>query len=450
MLQGVPMSKCYPFSICLLFILSMLSGCLGNLDTDIDGEPYLVKDINPGHYSSNPSEGVPINGNKLIFSASDGLNGTKLWISDGTAIGTQMIQNFSIDGNDEHSVSPHFALYSFGDIVFFELWYETHSSLWSTDGVSASLIVDFRTGGNLDRYNSLMLIGDNLIFSCDSQSSYSDFRYNLSDESITTIDKMTNVFQWNSEYYFTRDSSLFKLNQDDFSSELIFNFDADNSLQEPLEWHKIRILDANIIVFCIGEYNFWSSPDPYICEEIWLSDGTSNGTGFLKDNPGSSWSSERAISDYEVLNGKIFIASSHLYQLHLDGNQSIVRDLFPGSGDRIEDLHATSEFIYFEAYDGSTNLYMSDGTFAGTTRWKLNSGYPDIIHENDEQIILGFDELGTYLFKGDISTKIANRNWGATSSWTQTNTLGLTSTHLYISANSDSGDVGTELWAIQY
>jgi hypothetical protein len=75
------MTKRYPFAICLLFILSMLSGCLGDLDTNGEDKltPYLVKDINPGHYSSNPSEGIPINGNKLIFPASDGSNGTTLW-----------------------------------------------------------------------------------------------------------------------------------------------------------------------------------------------------------------------------------------------------------------------------------------------------------------------------------------------------------------------------------
>jgi hypothetical protein len=184
-----------------------------------------------------------------------------------------------------------------------------------------------------------------------------------------------------------------------------------------------------------------------LCEEIWLSDGTTNGTVFLKDNPPAggflSSDSNRVITDYEVLKGEIFIStvSGHLYQLHLDGNQSKVRDLYPGSGDRIEDLFATSEFIYFQAYDGSTNLYMSDGTFDGTTRWRSNSGYPDIVLEMDNEIVIGFDELGMFVFKGSTYTKIANDVWGV---------LGLTSTHVYTSSDSVSGDVGNELWAIQY
>jgi ELWxxDGT repeat protein len=238
------------------------------------------------------------------------------------------------------------------------------------------------------------------------------------------------------------------LNPVDYSEQLIFDFDTNNSLEEPIYWHEIRILNVNKIIFCIGEEDSFIYTDPYVCEEIWLSDGTSNGTQLLKDNPafgGLFTSGDRPITDYEVLNGNIFISTSsgHLYQLHLDGNQSIVRDLYPGSGDRIEEIHATSGFIYFEAYDGSTNWYMSDGTFEGTTRWKANSGYPDIIYENDEQIVLGFDNHGMHLFEEETSTKIADGNWAG-------DTLGLTSTHLYISGESTSGDVGTELWAIQY
>jgi len=427
----------------------MLSGCFG--DTEGNDEeslvPYLVKDINLGHYSSNPSDGVPIGGNKLIFSASNGVNGTKLWISDGSSIGTKMILNLSIDESDEYSDSPVFDLYSFGDIVFFEIWYGSHSSLWSTDGVSASLIVDLNTNSRDDHYEHLILIGEDLIFSSNAQTwgQYDEYRYNLNDGSITQLNDMTNIFQWNSEYYFTRDSSLFKLNHVSFSDELIFDFDSNNILEEPIYWHKIRILDGYQIIFCIGEEDWYK--DTYLCEEIWLSDGTTNGTVFLKDNPPAggflSSDSNRVITDYEVLKGEIFIStvSGHLYQLHLDGNQSKVRDLYPGSGDRIEDLFATSEFIYFQAYDGSTNLYMSDGTFDGTTRWRSNSGYPDIVLEMDNEIVIGFDELGMFVFKGSTYTKIANDVWGV---------LGLTSTHVYTSSDSVSGDVGNELWAIQY
>jgi ELWxxDGT repeat protein len=446
------MPKRYPFSICLLFILSMLSGCLDNLDTNGEDKltPYLVKDINPGHYSSNPSEGIPINGNKLIFPASDGSNGTTLWVSDGSTIGTRMIQNISIDENDEYSDSPHFDLFSFGDIVFFEISYGSHSSLWSTDGISASLVADLNTNDRNDHYDPRILIGEDLIFSSNARTwgHYEEYRYNLNDGIITRLNDMTNIFQWNDEYYFSRDSSLFRLNPVDYSEQLIFDFDTNNSLEEPIYWHEIRILNVNKIIFCIGEEDSFIYTDPYVCEEIWLSDGTSNGTQLLKDNPafgGLFTSGDRPITDYEVLNGNIFISTSsgHLYQLHLDGNQSIVRDLYPGSGDRIEEIHATSGFIYFEAYDGSTNWYMSDGTFEGTTRWKANSGYPDIIYENDEQIVLGFDNHGMHLFEEETSTKIADGNWAG-------DTLGLTSTHLYISGESTSGDVGTELWAIQY
>jgi len=239
---------------------------------------------------------------------------------------------------------------------------------------------------------------------------------------------------------------LYHLNSLDFSRELIFDFDSENSLDEPIFWHKIRNLNNQQLLFCVGEEDYFVNT--HICEEIWLTDGTSDGTRLFKENPGSSaWLSSgvREIVDFEVLHGDIFISTKteHLYQLHMDGNQTIVRDLFPGKADRIEELYATDDLIYFDAYDGSTHWYVSDGSYEGTKRWGAGEGYPDVIYELDNKLVLGFDEQGTYLFESDSAKKIGNENWARS-------IIGLTSTHLYISGESNNGDIGTELWAIQF
>lgn len=431
----------------VLVLISPLAGCISSDRNDATRlDPYLVKDINSGYLSSNPSEGVPIHQTKFVFPASDGSNGTTLWITDGTEKGTNMISGISIDKNADYSDSPNFKLFSFGDLVFFEIWYGSHSSFWRTDGSTASFMVDLNELSRNDHYTPHVIVDSNLIFS----SSGSEYRYNLEEEALTRMgtynEGMTNIFEWRGEFFFSDDSVLYHLNPLDFSRELIFDFDSENSLDEPIFWHKIRNLNNQQLLFCVGEEDYFVNT--HICEEIWLTDGTSDGTRLFKENlRSSSWFSSGVgeIVDFEVLHGDIFISTNteHLYQLHMDGNQTIVRDLFPGKADRIEELFATDDLIYFDAYDGSAHWYVSDGTYEGTKRWGAGEGYPDVIYELDNKLVLGFDEQGTYLFESDSAKKIGNENWART-------IIGLTSTHLYISGESNNDDIGTELWAIQF
>ncbi|MFM7792318.1 MAG: ELWxxDGT repeat protein, partial [Microcystis panniformis] len=54
--------------------------------------PFLVKDILPGLSGSDPSYLTTL-GNTLFFTAFDGVNGTELWKSDGTAAGTVLVKD---------------------------------------------------------------------------------------------------------------------------------------------------------------------------------------------------------------------------------------------------------------------------------------------------------------------------------------------------------------------
>jgi ELWxxDGT repeat protein len=68
--------------------------CLEQLETRIvlSTPPYLLKDLNSDTRSSIPSYITAVNGS-LFFAADDGIHGTELWKSDGTAAGTALVKD---------------------------------------------------------------------------------------------------------------------------------------------------------------------------------------------------------------------------------------------------------------------------------------------------------------------------------------------------------------------
>ncbi|SMC84087.1 ELWxxDGT repeat protein [Moheibacter sediminis] len=90
----------------------------------------IVADINTAE-SSNPS-GMVTFGDKIYFSADNGINGIELWASDGTQAGTYMVKDIRTEGNG-NSLPGHFIV--FNDKLFFSAYTEqTGREMWVTDG----------------------------------------------------------------------------------------------------------------------------------------------------------------------------------------------------------------------------------------------------------------------------------------------------------------------------
>lgn len=127
--------------------------------------------------------------------------------------------------------------------------------------------------------------------------------------------------------------------------------------------------------------------------ELWVTDGTRNGTKMVKDIYASNFSSSP--KNFEVLNGLLyFTATTGLYGSELwksDGTEAgtvLVKDLYPGNkGYTTGALKSFQGKLYFAGADKDSNkgieLWVSDGTDAGTTLFKdLNSNSLDGSPEN--------------------------------------------------------------------
>jgi ELWxxDGT repeat protein len=137
---------------------------------------FLVKDIEPftrtagGRtfaYGSNPSDLTAFSG-KLYFQATDRVNGSQLWVSDGTAAGTQRVTD--INPGFYAGINPQSLTVFHGHLFFGAGDGAGGSALWETDGTTAGTVLlkaINATGGGSTYPAALTVVGNKLFFVAD-------------------------------------------------------------------------------------------------------------------------------------------------------------------------------------------------------------------------------------------------------------------------------------------
>ena len=373
----------------------------------------LVRDINPGisydgFVNSSFADGLTEFNEQLFFTADDGETGNELWISDGTTEGTQLLVdiNLGMDNYGFYSGSDASGFTEFNEQLFFSASdEETGNELWISDGTTegTQLLVDIDPG----------------------ISNYSGTGYGYSNSSYAL-----GFTEFNEKLFFTADDG-------EIGNELWVSDGTTEGTQ--------LLLDINPGTGDYGyengsyasdftEFNgqlFFSASDEENGRELWVSDGTAEGTQLLLDiNPGVSdygYVNSSNASDFTEFNGQLFFSANDgengnelwVSDGTAEGTQLLV-DINPGTGTGYENGSYASDFtefngqLFFTARDdeNGNELWVTDGTTEGTQLLldinpgtSIYSGYPA------SSYAYGFTEFDGKLYFSANDGETGNERW---------------------------------------
>lgn len=297
----------------------------------------MVKDINP----SGDSYPVVLGAidNKAIFVADDGTHGIEIWVSDGTATGTQMLKDILPGSGD---AIDEVAGIKVNNKIYFGAQDATYGNeLWVTDGTPAGtkIFKDINpgTGAGLNSDNFAYLNG-NMFF---------------------TASNGTDGWE------------LWMSDGTDVGTKMVKDINPGIGNSYP-----------NELTTALGKV-FFTANDGTHGTELWVTDGTAQGTTMVADlYTGQGNSSIRTLTEY---NNKLYfsggITGTSQMELHsTDGTIiSLVKNINSSSSSNPSDLIVFNNKLFFGARESASGeeLWVSDGTEMGTVLLKdLNPGTP--------------------------------------------------------------------------
>lgn len=277
----------------------------------------------PGNNLVNSNNSTNANTGYVFYKADDGVNGQELWITDGTITGTRMVKDINPSGNS----------YPFGftamdnKLYFFASTPDENNALWVSDGteLGTMLVKDIKPGSSYGYIGNLININNTLYFVADDGTNGSELWKSDGTESGTVM--LKDIYPSLGQFNLPNGSSpggltLFK--------GLIY-FRANDGIHGSELWVTDGTEEGTHLVKNInntGDGSAGSSPilpgllngdvfyfyanDGIHGKEIWVSDGTREGTKLAYDlYPGSSSSNEWS--------GWGLVANENLYASADDG-----------------------------------------------------------------------------------------------------------------------------------
>lgn len=453
------MNKFFKATAVLLF-----SSCIGM----VQAQRFTLAEVKPGT-SDCDFYNYAVFGNKLIFSADDGVNGSEPWISDGTPAGTKMIKN--IYAGSGGSLPSRFTV--FNGKVYFSAndGYGTGqhgTELWVTDGTESGtkMLKDIRPGIISSEPSFFAPMGGKLYFNSYSNTDGNDLWVTDGTTAGTKLvksiggagsdSKIGYIVGMGSELYFSvyqyaNGENLWTTDGTDAGTVMVKDFD-------PVKSNSMYILGVS------SNRVYMSVNTDSTGTEIWGSDGTAAGTVLLKDiYPGKTGSFPLGGVEYK---GKYWFNAESAAQ----GNELWCTDGTPAGTKLFKDINFSTngsypnyftvfkDKLYFVANDGTQRgVFSTDGT-AGDVQLACNmdpgAGFYDIEVFKDKLYLSAneFTADGGQLWvndgTSDVTTMLTNPAADKKEALNYT-LLFPVGDHLFLMGASYTKATGKDLWVFE-
>jgi len=282
--------------------------------------------------ATQPGSSLPANltstNNAVYFTATTAASGMEMWQTDGTSGGTSMV----VDANPSGSSSPSEVVKSITDSIFWKAFDGVNVGLYNNNNRHLLQSFPLSDPNVLHFYSSAI---DNVLYFNGYDAAHGDELWSYKQGLAQRISEIGP----GSAYAFT--SNFFKYNNE--------------------------------------VYFYASTPSNAATSGLYKTDGTMAGTTFIKNF--------YSVSKFTVFNGALYffandgVAGAELWSTDgTSGGTVLVKDINPGSAGSEVNFYPVDDHpvvyqnkLYFSATSGSnTNLWMCDGTTAGTTVFSSN------------------------------------------------------------------------------
>ncbi|MDE2387104.1 MAG: InlB B-repeat-containing protein, partial [Actinomycetales bacterium] len=302
---------------------------------------FQLKDIYVGATSSAPVSMYAFNG-KAYFNAQDSTNGYELWSTDGTSSGTTLVKNIN-PGTANSSPSNFMAM---GGKLYFSASDSRGTELWSTDGTTVGTLfvadINQTAPGASSSPKDMYVWNGKLYFSADNGSIGREPWVTDGTNSGTRL--VRDMFPGISDM----------LDQSNTTTNVPFFAGTSAGL-------------------------FFTANSPIYSQEMWITDGTDAGTRIVvdaKSGPGYSYAKDGVAFNGRIyFAASSAYYGQELWSTDLAGNTQQLIDIYPGaaSGLRTDLAHNMVVYnnrLYFTARNATNGyeLWSTDGTAAGTSQ----------------------------------------------------------------------------------
>lgn len=416
--------------ITCILVLSSLFTKLGYSQITLE----LLKDINL-EGNSYPSNFI-IHEDQLYFRATNGIDGSELWTSDGTTEGTEMLVEINPDGSSIYSIfgEADGVIYFSGSTsgYDFELWKtdgtalgtelvkninETEGSgslpfwlgtiddevyfianddingreLWVTEGtaISTNLLKDIKIGADDSGISRGITFNNELYFGANDGVHGSELWKTDGTVANTVMLKDINLGTGHGFY-----RELIEFDEKLFFSGFNETTGKELWVSDGTEEGTFLLKDINPFgdsdpneFFIYNEKLYFQADDGVHARELWVTDGTSEGTQMLVElRPGDGFYGSSYPNSFAEAGGILFFSADsgedgndrELWKTNGTAEGTVrVKDIHPTNGGLPEVITAFGNKVYFKARDDSGNgleLWYSDGTAEGTQKVVPPSG----------------------------------------------------------------------------